>query len=197
MSSRLIELTGLRFGKWTVVGRHGDTSPPFWDCRCECGNSKLVRGVTLRAGESRSCGCIGAERFRLLDNRGDKNPQRKMSRIRNGVDLLPVNHPWVLRSQSIKRRCADSGIEFGFGSAAECATFLNSITPERCPVFGFLLEAGRCGFNPKSPSADRIDPTQGYVRNNLQVISFKANAMKANATADELALFASWILKTE
>jgi hypothetical protein len=38
-------------------------------------------------------------------------------------------------------------------------------------------------------SLDKIDPSKGYVIGNLQVISKKANAMKSNATIEELRLF--------
>lgn len=43
-------------------------------------------------------------------------------------------------------------------------------------------------------SIDRIFPHLGYVKNNIQVISHKANRMKNSATLDELELFARWVL---
>ena len=57
------------------------------------------------------------------------------------------------------------------------------------------LRTGAGAFAPDAPSADRIDPRKGYVRGNIQVISMKANAMKANATPEELRSFALWVLK--
>jgi hypothetical protein len=36
------------------------------------------------------------------------------------------------------------------------------------------------------PTLDRIDSTKGYIKENIQVISFKANRLKNNATVDEL-----------
>jgi len=39
-----------------------------------------------------------------------------------------------------------------------------------------------------SPSLDRINPALGYVKGNVWVISFKANAIKQNATVQELEL---------
>ena len=87
-----------------------------------------------------------------------------------------------------------NGLEFGFFSAAECAAYLDSITPEFCPALGIRLEKGANGFNPASPSADRKTPAHGYVRGNIQVLSMKANTMKHNATTEELQRFARWVL---
>lgn len=60
--------------------------------------------------------------------------------------------------------------------------------PAVCPVLGipiFQLE-GRRGFNPNSPSVDRLVPSRGYVRANVRVISNRANMIKRDATAAEL-----------
>jgi len=58
-----IDLTGKRFGRWTVIKRaenerFGRTQ---WLCQCECGNIKIVHGNSLRKGLSASCGCLGHE----------------------------------------------------------------------------------------------------------------------------------------
>jgi hypothetical protein len=64
---KLIDLTGWRFGRWTVRGRanHNDAAnKPLWLCRCDCGVVRLVTGGNLRAGLSKSCGCLKSERSR-------------------------------------------------------------------------------------------------------------------------------------
>lgn len=191
----LNDVTGLRFGKWTVGERIGSVSPPRWSCTCECGRVKAVKGYSLRHGKSTGCrGCVGFQ-ISTLAARGSDNAWSRHCAKSHGPNSLPANHVWVRRAHGIKKRCEKSGIEFGFESANECGTFLNSITPDKCPVFGFTFEKGSRGFHPRSPSADRKDATKGYTRDNLQVISMKANAMKATATAAELAMFARWILK--
>lgn len=67
--------------------------------------------------------------------------------------------------------------------------------PDTCPVFGFKLERGEGCVKYNSPSVDRIDSTKGYTKDNIQFISHKANAMKNNATQEELEVFARWVLK--
>jgi len=51
----LIDLTGLRVGKWTVIKRIGTT--PNWECVCECGEIRVIAGRNLRSGVTKSCGC--------------------------------------------------------------------------------------------------------------------------------------------
>lgn len=57
--SKLIDLVGVKFSRLTVISRgvsstRGDAR---WDCRCECGNTKLVAGNHLRNKAIVSCGC--------------------------------------------------------------------------------------------------------------------------------------------
>lgn len=72
------------------------------------------------------------------------------------------------------------------------------IIPEYCPVLNIKLvqHSGRNGGEFDSASLDRIAPEKGYVKGNVQVISRLANAMKADATPDQLKSFANWINKT-
>lgn len=54
--SHLIDLTGRKFGKLTVLERIGETLS--YRCKCECGNEKIVNGDLLRSGRTKSCGCL-------------------------------------------------------------------------------------------------------------------------------------------
>ena len=56
----LIDLTGKRFGKLTVIERtQNDLSyGSKWLCRCDCGNTVVVLSNNLRRGNTRSCGCL-------------------------------------------------------------------------------------------------------------------------------------------
>lgn len=57
---KFIDLTGEKFGKLTVIKRIKDKSNNhiMWLCKCDCGNTKVVRGSSLTSGESKSCGCV-------------------------------------------------------------------------------------------------------------------------------------------
>lgn len=55
--------------------------------------------------------------------------------------------------------------------------------PKVCPVFGTPLVFG--GGN-DSPSIDRIDSAGGYTKDNIVIISLKANTYKNAATLEEM-----------
>ena len=65
--SGLIDLSGQRFGRLTVIERAEDYVSPGgkhntrWCCTCDCGNTTLVCGWQLRTGDTKSCGCIHSE----------------------------------------------------------------------------------------------------------------------------------------
>lgn len=67
--SKLIDLTGRRFGRLLVLRREGSYwcdegthSTPTWRCLCDCGRETVTTGLNLRNGDTRSCGCLMRER---------------------------------------------------------------------------------------------------------------------------------------
>ncbi|SRR5712691_10880699 len=62
------------------------------------------------------------------------------------------------------------------------------VVPTLCPVLGIplLVTSGRPTDN--SPSLDRIDNSKGYIKDNVLVVSYRANTIKSNASLDELRL---------
>ena len=52
------DITGERFGMFTVVSRTGSKNNSiFWNCVCDCGNFKEINGTILRRKKILSCGC--------------------------------------------------------------------------------------------------------------------------------------------
>lgn len=61
---KFIDLTGQKFGKLSVVKKADDyvSAKGYheiqWLCICDCGKETIVRGSSLRKGNTSSCGCI-------------------------------------------------------------------------------------------------------------------------------------------
>lgn len=59
--SRLVDLSGYRFGRWTALEyrRRGEGVhvQKGWLCRCDCGVERWVQSASLKNGSSTSCGC--------------------------------------------------------------------------------------------------------------------------------------------
>jgi hypothetical protein len=57
-TKRVKDLTGLRFGRLTVIGlQPNETRRSYWVCSCDCGGTKVVRSDALQSGRTVSCGC--------------------------------------------------------------------------------------------------------------------------------------------
>lgn len=59
---KMIDLTGQRFGRLTVLGRAENKGlATMWECLCDCGNLKFIASSSLRNGITKSCGCLQRE----------------------------------------------------------------------------------------------------------------------------------------
>lgn len=60
---KALDLTGQKFGKWTVVKRSKNDAQgkATWLCKCKCGTEKSVNASSLLRKLSRSCGCSNSE----------------------------------------------------------------------------------------------------------------------------------------
>lgn len=52
---------GDKIERWTVLERISRNSRVYYLCECECGTKKEVRADHLKAGKSKSCGCLQRE----------------------------------------------------------------------------------------------------------------------------------------
>lgn len=60
----IIDISGMKFGRLTPVecigiDKHGNAK---WRCACDCGGEKTAIAGSLKAGLTKSCGCISKER---------------------------------------------------------------------------------------------------------------------------------------
>lgn len=71
------------------------------------------------------------------------------------------------------------------------------VVPETCPYLGIPLVRTRPRGSPRRDiaSLDRIDPTKGYVKGNVEVMSWLANTMKNDAPPELLVRFAKEVLR--
>ena len=142
-------LVGQRFGRLTVVayaetrGKIGNRRP-YWLCKCDCGNEKIVSATQLKCKHTKSCGCLSRE------TTGDLNRTHNMSRTH-------IYGIWC----SMKERCNNP----------QCKSFKNyggrDITVcERWLEFeNFYADMGE---RPEGLSLERIDNNKGYSLDNCK-----------------------------
>jgi hypothetical protein len=169
-------LKGKRFGRLVVIRGVKDNDRKYysWLCRCDCGGEVILSTYLLKSKHITGCGCL----------KEDISPQCNVTHghVQNGQQS-PEYKLWL----QAKRRSREDGVVFNIMPE-------DIIIPEYCPVFiDTKLIQGSGVVTDSSPSLDRLIPELGYVKNNIRVISFKANTIKQNATAEELYLVADWL----
>jgi len=177
--------TGEVYGRLTVI-EHSHTkrystskqTVQHWLCRCTCGNTVTVSSNSLNSGGTRSCGCIRKEEAarRRLEQLA-KNPNRGLSKTQE-YDL------W----SAAKERSVRFGREFSIAVS-------DIVIPKMCPVLGIPLFKGNGKQSGNSPTLDRIDTTRGYTKDNVAVISLRANSLKQDATVEVLEKLIKYIKK--
>lgn len=70
LSAKLVDITGMVFGKLTVIERQGSDNHnhPMWLCECECGNRIVTTGTHLKTGHTVSCGCVKSKSESMVED---------------------------------------------------------------------------------------------------------------------------------
>lgn len=138
-------------------------------------------------------GYLVSETHRECTNCGTvffKTSKMTLCKVCNSNRVKSLTPEWKMH-QRAKQRCKETGREFNI-------LVSDIIIPDVCPILGIPLNmnSGKSGAYRNSPSLDRIDNSKGYTKDNIQVISQLANAMKCHASNEELLKFATYILST-
>lgn len=100
-------------------------------------------------------------------------------RLKIQRDLRHALDPRKELLTSARRRAKNNNIPFNI-------TLEDIHIPEFCPALKIPLYPGRNVCCDNSPTIDRLDCSRGYEKGNVLVLSYKANAIKRNATLEEL-----------
>ena len=94
-----------------------------------------------------------------------------------------IDDPRYKMFHNAKHRAKKKGIPFTI-------TMDDIVIPPLCPLLEIELIPSSDRYSHNTPSLDRIDsdPAIGYTPDNIQVISRRANWLKADATVEELEL---------
>lgn len=155
---RIKDMTGMKFGRLTVISFHGVNKykSAAWLCKCECGGEKVVDGRSLRRGLTRSCGCLNDEKRR--ETRADgKHPNRMKYEVKN-ERLYRI---W----KAMKRRCYNK-------NNADYIKWYGSRGITVCDEWRFDFEKFQTwsmnnGYA-DNLSIDRIDPDGNYEPSNCR-----------------------------
>jgi hypothetical protein len=109
-----------------------------------------------------------------------KNKERILQKKKEDKFNYILNHS--------KKRAKEKGLEHTIDRE-----YLESIYTDTCPIFNVKFIYSN-KLNDWSMTLDRIDPTKGYIKGNVQFLSSKANRMKSNATHEEIIKFCEYFI---
>ena len=116
-------------------------------------------------------------------------PRIRIKETRNNVVNKSRLSSWVKKNPKkrmmvqVKSRCKRKNIYFDLEPD-------DIEIPDHCPALGIPLDKRDADHH---PSLDRFDNSKGYTKDNVNVISFRANHLKNDATLDEIEKLYTWM----
>lgn len=160
---------GEKYGKLTILSYKESTGSPkrrICECKCECGNTKIVRFDVLCKLHNQNCGKC--------------EPQYKKPLYRGYEELTGWYWSRIIK-EAYKRKIP-------FEIEIKYAWDLFILQNKQCKITGIKINFIRNILDMKKQTAslDRIDSSKGYIEGNVQWVHKRVNWMKGNMSLSEL-----------
>lgn len=169
-------------------------------CSNRCSNQyNGKKRLEANAGENQTCVSCGEAKPKgafSYNIRGDLSSGKKAQCKKCGrrdIDQARKSRNWTHKAAYvIWRNSLQRAKRYGMEHTLELSDIA---IPETCPVLGIPLHREDKSTWMNAPSIDRIENDKGYTKENIIIVSRRANILKRDATIDELILMAEFYSK--
>lgn len=136
---------------------------------------------------TRSTSCRECERTRVR-TREYKAYASDYARKQRYLGHHRLTNPIGILVRGARDRAKERGIAFDI-------TKDDLVMPERCPCCDrrIFVDGTKTRAADHSPSIDRMNSALGYIKGNVEIICWRCNNLKSDATAAELRAIADWM----
>lgn len=149
--SRVVDMIGKKFALLSIVERAGMNKQGYitWKCICDCGNTVVIAGHSIRQGRTKSCGCLTHL----------PQPWKTQGTKTHGMSGTPTYNNWVCMIQRCTNPKHKDFYNYGKRGVTVCERWLGSFA-------NFLADMGT---RPTlQHSIDRIDSNGNYEPSNCR-----------------------------
>ena len=130
---RIKDLTGKRFGRLTAISVNKEISKQkgrtYWNCICDCGNTKPIMAKHLKGGAIQSCGCLQKERTSETNKKDLTNKKfGKLTAIRE-YSKDKDGYKWLCKCDC-GNECVVSAHNLSIGNTKSCGCLHKEMSSE-------------------------------------------------------------------
>jgi len=169
----LDDLTGKKFGSWTVLSRSNKISGgnTYWNCLCnQCGKTFPIQRCSLIFKTSKQC--------------------RECQRVPKYIGHIYKHYYVLVQKRALKRKQ-----EFSIS-----IEYLNTLWEQqqgKCALSKLPIAFQDTGKAKGTASLDRIDSNKGYIKGNVQWVHKDINIMKNSFIVKEFIYLCKAVVETQ